>query len=106
MDPSSDVYNTTVFSYQAPPSVPSRYDHATGETLTSNESDSGDLNRTFVILIKIFGVVDILFICIYLGLFDYLFVISWPSKEKKRYAHQGLRGQNYDIYEHVEMMFP
>ena len=76
MDPSIDIYNTTVFSYQAPPSVPSRYDHATGETLTSNESDSGDLNRTFVILIKIFWVVDILFICIYLGLFDYLFVIS------------------------------
>ena len=55
MDPSSGIYNTTAFSYQAPPSAPSRYDHATGETVTSSESDLGDFNRTFVILIKIFG---------------------------------------------------
>ena len=41
MDSSSSIYNTTVVSYQAPPSAPSRYDYATGETLTSSESDSG-----------------------------------------------------------------
>ncbi|XP_078316188.1 uncharacterized protein LOC144620185 isoform X2 [Crassostrea virginica] len=40
MDPSSVIYNTTVFSYQAPSSAPSRSDYATGETLNSSGSDS------------------------------------------------------------------
>ena len=40
-NPSNSIYNTTASSYQAPPSAPSRYDYARGETLTSRESDSG-----------------------------------------------------------------
>ena len=71
MDPSSAIYNTTVFSYQAPSSAPSRSDYATGETLNSSGSDSGDLNRTFEILIKISGVIDVLFVRRYLGIFTH-----------------------------------
>ncbi|XP_022287751.1 uncharacterized protein LOC111100313 [Crassostrea virginica] len=42
-------------SYQAPSSSPNKTDYATREISTSSVSDSGDLNITFVILIKILG---------------------------------------------------
>ena len=101
MDPSSDVYNTTVFSYQAPPSEPRRSEYATGETLTSSGSDSGDLNRTFEILIKIFWVVDVLSISRYLGIFTHD-----HRNERNVTQTKDIGGQNHDIHEHVEMMFP
>ena len=61
IDSSRSIYNTTVVSYQAPSSASNKSDYATGETLTQSKSDSGVLNRTFVILIKIFWVVDIFY---------------------------------------------
>lgn len=42
MDSSSSIYNTNLVSYQAPSSVSSRSDYATGETLISSKSDSGE----------------------------------------------------------------
>ena len=61
----------TIPPCSAPPSVPSRSDYASGETLTLSGPDSSDLNRTFEILINIFGVVDVLFISRYLGIFTH-----------------------------------
>lgn len=101
MDPSSGIYNTTASSHQAPPSAPSRSDYATGDTLTSGKSDSGDLNRTFVNLIKIFGVVDILFIRIFQCIFTHE-----HRNERNVTQTNEIGDQNITIYEHVQMMFP
>ena len=66
MYPSTGIYNTTVFSYQVSTLAPGKSDYTTIENLTSRETESGDLNRTLVILIKVLGEGEILFICIYI----------------------------------------
>ena len=64
MYPSTGIYNTTVFSYQVSTSAPSKSNNTTIETPTSRKTESGDLNRTLVILIKVLGKGNILLICI------------------------------------------
>ena len=100
MYPSSGIYNTTVFSYQVSRSSPSKSENTTLENVTSSQTDSGDFNRTLIILIKIFGIVDILLICIYLG-------IVMHDHRNKRTVKQTINIDERinDIYENVEILF-
>ena len=96
----SGIYNTTFFSYQASRSAPSKSDNTTLENVTPSQTDSGDFNRTLIILINIFGIVDILLICIYLG------IVMHDHRNKRTVKQTKNIGQRInDIYENVEILF-
>ncbi|XP_078316194.1 uncharacterized protein LOC111099618 [Crassostrea virginica] len=96
--PSSGFYNATVFRYQVSTSAPNKSEYTTRESWS--KSVSGDLKGTLVILIKLFGVVDIFLICVYELIFmhDHL-------KERKATQNREFVERNNYIYENVEIVF-
>ena len=57
---------------------------------TSSQTDSGDFNRTLIILIKIFGIVDILLICIYISIVMHDYRNKRTVKSKPNTSVNGL----------------